>query len=71
MPRDGSITLVLEGGVPTFRAAPAVAELIARLLERERQGELSEAEADELRRYEALDDYLSHLNRVVRGLQDR
>ena len=69
LPRDGSINLVLEGSVPTFRAAPAVVGRVTQLLERDRGGELSQAETEELERYEELDDYLSHLNRVVRNLQ--
>lgn len=69
LPQDGSINLVLEGSVPTFRAAPAVVGRVKQLLEREQGGELSRAEAEELGRYEELDDYLSHLNRVIRNLQ--
>lgn len=69
LPRDGSINLVLEGNVPSFRAAPAVVGRVKQLLERERRGELSRTETDELERYEEFDDYLSHLNRVVRNLQ--
>ena len=60
LPRDGSINLVLEGSVPTFRAAPAVVGRVTQLLERDRGGELSQAETEELERYEELDDYLSH-----------
>ena len=69
LPQDGSINLVLEQGVPIFRASSAVVGRVAQLLERERSGELSQAETDELGRYEEIDDYLSHLNRVVRNLQ--
>ena len=69
LPQDGSINMVLEQGVPTFRASPAVVGRVAQLLERERSGELSQVETDELGRYEEIDDYLSHLNRVVRNLQ--
>lgn len=69
LPQDRSINLVLEGSVPSFRAAPAVVDRVAQLLEREQGGKLSRAEADELGRYEESDDYLSHLNRVVRNLQ--
>ena len=69
LPQDGSINMVLEQGVPTFRASPAVVGRVAQLLGRERSGELSQAETDELERYEEIDDYLSHLNRVVRNLQ--
>lgn len=60
--------VVLEQGVPTFRVSAAVAERIAQLLEHEREGGLSQSEADELDRYEEIDDYLSYLNRVFRNL---
>lgn len=69
LPKDGAINIVLEQGVPTFRASPAVVSRVEQLLEKEHEGELGGAEADELARYEEVDDYLSHLNRVVRNLQ--
>lgn len=69
LPQDGAINIVLEQGVPTFRASPAVVSRVEQLLEKEQEGGLSRAEADELARYEEVDDYLSHLNRVVRNLQ--
>jgi len=68
MPADGSITMLLEEGVPLFRASSAVQERIERLLDRQKQNALSEEENQELDRYEEMDDYLSHLNRVVRNL---
>lgn len=69
LPTDGAINIVLIQGVPTFRASIAVVSRIERLLEKERETELNPGEADELARYEEIDDYLSHLNRVVRNLQ--
>ncbi len=68
-PQNGAINIVLEQGVPTFRASPAVVSRVEQLLEKEQEGGLSRAKADELSRYEEVDDYLSHLNRVVRNLQ--
>ena len=69
LPQDGAINIVLEQGVTTFRASSAVVGRVERLLEKVQEGGLSKAEADELARYEEVDDYLSHLNRVVRNLQ--
>lgn len=69
LPGDGAINIVLEKGVPTFRASPAVVKRIQHLLAQERDTGLSEDEAKELVQYEDIDDYLSHLNRVVRNLQ--
>ncbi len=68
LPADGAISIALEQGVPTFRASEAVVKRITELLEKHEVG-LSKVETDELTRYEEVDDYLSHLNRVVRHLQ--
>ena len=69
LPADGAINIELVQGVPTFRASTAVIGRIEQLLEKEREQGLSASEADELAQYEEIDDYLSHLNRVVRNLQ--
>ena len=69
LPVDGAISIALEQGVPTFRASEAVVKRIEQLL-KEREVGLSKVESDELARYEEVDDYLSHLNRVVRNLQN-
>ena len=68
MPHDGSISILLEEGVPIFRASSVVQERIANLLEKQKEGQLSVEENRELDRYEEMDDYLSHLNRVIRNL---
>lgn len=57
----------LEDGVPVFRASTAVQQRIEALLERNRDGALSDAEREELDCYEALDDHFSLLNRLVRN----
>ena len=68
LPRDGAINMALDQGVPIFRAATAVRERIQYLLEKQKAGKLESAEIEELDHYEEVDDYLSHLNRVVRNL---
>ena len=69
LPTDGAINIELIQGVPTFRASTAVVRRIEWLLEKEQETELNSNEAEELAQYEEIDDYLSHLNRIVRNLQ--
>jgi hypothetical protein len=66
-PAESAVRVEIEEGVPLFRASTFVAKRIEALLDQERQGKLSEAEQDELDRYEEFDDYLSFLNRLVRN----
>jgi Trm5-related predicted tRNA methylase len=66
--RDGAVHLELEQGVIIFRASDAVQARIAALLEKQRARTLSEAEERELSDYEEVDDYLSHVNRLIRNL---
>jgi hypothetical protein len=66
--QDGAITLRLDEGVPMFSASVIVVKRVNTLLEREREGQLNGSESEELTRYEEIDDYLSHLNRVVRNM---
>ena len=66
---DGAISVVLSEGIPTFRASTKVVERIDSLLEKSRDNSLSTEEVEELKKFEEIDDYLSHLNRVVRNLQ--
>lgn len=68
MPGDGVINIRLEKGVPVFRASGAVQERIQSLLYKQQAGDLTLTDSEELDRYEEVDDYLSHLNRVVRNL---
>ncbi len=69
LPTDGAINIEIVQGVPTFRASTAVVGRIEQLLKKEQEKGLSVSEADELAQYEEVDDYLSHLNRVVCNLQ--
>ena len=68
MPGDGAINIRLEKGVPVFQASLAVQERIQSLLQKQHAGDLTPTDIEELDRYEEVDDYLSHLNRVVRNL---
>ena len=66
--RDGAIHLELEQGIVIFRASAAVQSRIAELLEKQRADALTETEERELTDYEEIDDYLSHVNRLIRNL---
>jgi hypothetical protein len=68
MPNDGAISINLEEGSPVFRASTVVQERIQTLLLKQRMDSLSPTEIEELDQYEEIDDYLSHLNRIVRNL---
>ncbi|MBK8256407.1 MAG: hypothetical protein IPK82_27530 [Polyangiaceae bacterium] len=67
LPIDTAVRIELVEGVPIFRAPPPVQERIELLLERERTVALNPDEAQELTRYEELDDFLSLVNRLVRN----
>src|SRR5437762_7053094 len=49
-------------------ASAAVQTRISELLEKQKSNALTEAEESELMDYEEIDDYLSHVNRVIRNL---
>ena len=71
LPLDGAGRLELQDGVPVLRASTAVQRRITTLLRKQKHGTLSPSKTAELDQYEALDDYLSLLNRLVRNsLQD-
>jgi hypothetical protein len=68
MAGDGAISLSLQEGAPVFRASSRTLRRIRELLDKEKSRELTAVEKEELDRYEAVDDYLSHLNRLARNL---
>lgn len=70
LPDDGAISMALEDGVPVLRASFIVQERIQQLLAKQQTQTLTAVEEDELDRYEEVDDYLSHLNRLVRNLAE-
>ena len=65
--RDGAVHLELEQGIVIFRASAAVQTRITELLDKQRSNTLTEAEERELTDYEEVDDYLSHINRLIRN----
>ncbi len=66
-PTDGGVSMELVDGVPVLRASAAVQARIEALLDRQRDGSLSDAERDELEAYEILDDHLALVNRLARS----
>ena len=68
LPCEGAIQLALEEGTLIFRVSEVVQDRIEALLHKDRSASLSVDEAEELRQYEDVDDYLSFVNRLVRNL---
>ncbi len=67
LPLDGAVRLELQEGLPILKASITVQRRITALLRKHQDGELTQNEAEELERYEEIDDYLSLLNRLVRN----
>ncbi len=65
---EGAVSIAMEEGIPIFRAAQRVQTRIETLLHKQTDAELTPDEVDELDRYEAIDDYLSFVNRTIRNL---
>jgi hypothetical protein len=68
LPLEGAVRIELEGGAPVFRASNVIRNRIEDLVKKQRSGELSQAEEEELDRYEEVDDYLSLVNRMMRNV---
>jgi hypothetical protein len=67
LPRENAVKLELEQGVIIFRASRAAQVRIEELLEKEKIASLTPEEIQELNAYEEIDDYLSHVNRLIRN----
>ena len=67
LPRENAVKLELEQGVIIFRASDRVQERVEELLEKEKAVSLTTEETQELNVYEEIDDYLSHVNRLIRN----
>jgi len=67
LPRENAVELVLEQGAIIFRASSTVQKHIEELVDRQKSGRLSESEEFELNAFEEIDDYLSHVNRLIRN----
>lgn len=67
LPLELAVRIEIEEGVPILRASAAVQDRIELLLQKQQEGGISPDESAELDRYEDIDAYLSHLNRIVRN----
>ncbi|HEX9926060.1 MAG TPA: hypothetical protein VGD99_25615 [Anaerolineae bacterium] len=68
LPLEGAVRIELQQGIPIFKASYSVQERVETLLQQQQSAPLSRAEAEELDRYEEMDDYLSFVNRTIRNL---
>jgi hypothetical protein len=66
-PIEGAIRLDVEEGIPVFRASSIVQGRIVELLDKQQSALMTREEDEELDLYEAIDDYLSLVNRTVRN----
>ena len=67
LPLDGAIAITLQDGVMIFRASQNIQERIENLLHKREEIPLTETEEQELDDFEAIDDYLSFVNRMIRN----
>lgn len=67
LPLETAIRIELQEGVPVMRATNKLQQRIEDLLHKQREFRLTNREQGEIERYEALDDYLSFVNRLIRN----
>lgn len=65
---EGAVSIVIEEGIPIFRASQTIQHRIEELLQKQAEETLTPEESAEFDRYEEIDDYLSFVNRTVRNL---
>lgn len=65
--KENSVRLEIEQGVVIFRASKEMQTRIEHLLEKNKSDSLTKSEEIELSAYEEIDDYLSHVNRLIRN----
>jgi uncharacterized protein YnzC (UPF0291/DUF896 family) len=65
--KENSVRLEIEQGVVIFRASKQMQTRIENLLEKNKSETLTKGEEIELSAYEEIDDYLSHVNRLIRN----
>lgn len=68
--RESAVEIEVEKGVLIFRVSKIGQARIERLLDRQKEANLTDLEETELDRYEEIDDYLSFLNRLTRNLAE-
>ncbi len=67
LPLDGAIAIALQDNVMIFRASSNIQQRIESLLDKSQETPLTATEEQELDDYEAIDDYLSFVNRMIRN----
>jgi uncharacterized protein YnzC (UPF0291/DUF896 family) len=67
MPKENAVRLELEQGIVVFRASKEIQQRIEDLLEKNEKNSLTAKEMKELEAYGEIDDYLSHVNRLIRN----
>jgi len=67
LPLDGAIAIALQDNVMIFRASSNIQQRIESLLDKRQETPLTATEEQELDDYEAIDDYLSFVNRMIRN----
>lgn len=67
LPRERAVRLEIEQGVIIFRASDEIQERIENLLEKHKANSLTPEEEKELEAFEEIDEYLSHVNRLIRN----
>jgi hypothetical protein len=67
LPLDGAIAIALQDNVMIFRASSNIQQRIESLLDKRQETPLTAIEEQELDDYEAIDDYLSFVNRMIRN----
>ncbi|MBX7170566.1 MAG: hypothetical protein K1X72_06380 [Pyrinomonadaceae bacterium] len=65
--KENSVRLEIEQGIVIFRASKEMQTRIEDLLEKNKSDSLTKNEEIELSAYEEIDDYLSHVNRLIRN----
>lgn len=65
--KENSVRLEIEQGVIIFRTSKEMQTRIENLLEKNKSDVLSKNEESEFSAYEEIDDYLSHVNRLIRN----
>ena len=65
---EGAVSIVIEEGIPIFRASQTIQNRIETLLQKQAEETLTPEEITEFDRYEEIDDYLGFVNRTIRNL---
>lgn len=65
---EGAVSIVIEEGIPIFRASQSIQHRIETLLQKQAEETLTPEEIAEFDRYEEIDDYLGFVNRTIRNL---